>query len=1082
MQENVIIDFSTDMSKLTSAIDALEKMGAVTVEQANAAKKAATEYKAQQDAIATGMRSSSSEVEKFAESYKNLVSKITGGAINNTFKDIVAAMQTVNPEASKLFAGFNDVKDAEAFLAQASGTLKQQLAQLAAEGKEGTDEYKNLSVAIEKLGQEMQELSSMPKPDVSPDGQSEKKIVSARTRLKELREEMMRMEDAGQVDSDAFRKLAEEAGALTDQLGDTQDIVNYLASDTKGLDALSTGAQGVVGAFNAGISTMALFGGESEKLQEAFYKVQAAMAAVNGVMAVANALNKTSPLIRGIVYMQTLAAAKATNLQTAATGKATIAQRLFNLVAKANPYVLLAVAIITVVGALAAFISSTKSAAEKQKELNEAQEKELEILELRAKSINRSGKERMDAVQHEINIAKTLGLSEEELIALERKKLEAQRKTYEENKKNAQKEFGFLNENIAKLREYEETLAKIKNSFAQGFKGKISLGDGTTADIEDAIDVFQGKIDNMGKSVEIGMSIVTDSRTLAEAEAELNGRAKKLAEEQNKKRIELAKQASKEELAISRQARDSQIKLIEDEKARREAEVNENFARQKNDLEKRRDELKRDGLLTVKANAAINETLKNQETLRQQKLTEIDREFAKKRLDEKRRDEDLEISLMEDGFDKQKKLIETEYNRQIEDLQTRLDNEASLSDEEYDRMYDRMISLSKKREKEIGQIVLDEKMKNLDKVRQERLDTLDNLYNDELTELAEMYGQGLIKEKDYNLRREQMQHDHATNSAGIEIDSINEQLQSVEAGSDKEKELLQQLSDARKQLAKENADYEIAEAERSAEARLEKEQALKDALKELQSAAFDMANELSQMFFDNEKARLDQQLADLDKFYTTDAEEAAKNRNLKLVSEEELARKEAEIKNKQAAAEKQAAYIQAVINAAKAITQVFATTPPPASFILAGITAAATAIQIAKIASSPVPKYAKGRKGGRGEYALTGELGPEIVWLPDGASVIPAHKSKKLLEGMRIAGEYKIPLPASLSFSNADVSDLRNAQYDYSIDYDKLGHAIAKNVPSIPEIKQLNVSMDENGFSKFLTGKTGRTVFLNSRG
>ena len=49
-------------------------------------------------------------------------------------------------------------------------------------------------------------------------------------------------------------------------------------------------------------------------------------------------------------------------MHTAAQGKgiiatkaATIAQALFNAVAKANPYVLLATALITVVGALAAF-------------------------------------------------------------------------------------------------------------------------------------------------------------------------------------------------------------------------------------------------------------------------------------------------------------------------------------------------------------------------------------------------------------------------------------------------------------------------------------------------------------------------------------------------------------------------------------------------------------------------------------------------------------------------------------------------------------------------------------------------------
>ena len=65
-------------------------------------------------------------------------------------------------------------------------------------------------------------------------------------------------------------------------------------------------------------------------------------------------------------------------MHTAAQGKgiiatkaATIAQALFNAVAKANPYVLLATALITVVGALAAFVIGNSAAKEKQKEMND---------------------------------------------------------------------------------------------------------------------------------------------------------------------------------------------------------------------------------------------------------------------------------------------------------------------------------------------------------------------------------------------------------------------------------------------------------------------------------------------------------------------------------------------------------------------------------------------------------------------------------------------------------------------------------------------------------------------------------------
>ncbi|MDR0737830.1 MAG: hypothetical protein LBF39_02025 [Prevotellaceae bacterium] len=1098
MQENVVIEFSSDTTKLPAAIDLLEKMGAITAEQAAAARKMGAEYKAQQDAIASGTRASVSEVEKFAGAYKNLVSKVTNGAIDNTFKDIVAAMHTVNPEAAKLYEGLSDVKDAEAFVAQTTKLLKQQLSQLAAEGKKDTAEYQGLSTAIDKLEKEVSELSNAPKPDVSPEG--EEKVVSARTRLRELREELMSLEDAGEVDTDKFRKLAEEAGNLTDQIGDTQDIINYLGSDTKGLDALNTGMSGLVGGFNLATSAGALLGGESEKLQEAFYKVQAAMSAVNGAMAVANALNKTSPLIRGIVYIQTLAAAKATNLQTAATGKATIAQRLFNLVAKANPYVLLAMAIITVVGAIAALVMAQDSEIKKQKELNKLREAELEALKLRAESINREAERRVGDIDHEMNLVKKQGeleiamardeserakaeaVLENNLIALEQKRLDAQRQAHNERKENAARDLRDLNANTKALKENEELLAKIKDEIGQGFDGTFNIGMGIRGiDAETAVDLVQERIDKLGESVKIATEIVVDEQKLNETQEEINARALKFDAEQKKKRIELAKQAAKEELEIRRQAIDLSIKLIDDEKTRRVAEVSENFRRQKEDLEKRRAELKKDGLLTAQAQKDINTLLVNLDKQKNNDLDAIAAEFEKKRLAEIRASQDIELSLLPEGFDKRRELTEKEYDRQIKDLKIRLATEKNLTLEQQKRINADIINLTKKREKELAAISKEEDMRLHEDIAQADLDALEERYDTELVELSKMYAQKLIKEEDYNRRKDEIQRKYADDSIQIEMDRINGQLQIVEKGTDEEKELLRQLAEEQKRLAKEKADAEIAEHERSAKKREEREKAVKDAWKELQSAAFDMANELSQMYFDNENARLEQQLADLDKFYTTDAEEAAKNKNLKLVSEEELARKQAEIKNKQAAAEKQAAYIQAVINAAKAITQVFASTSPPASFILAGITAAATAIQIAKIASSPVPKYAKGRKGGRGEYALTGERGPEIMWIPEGASIIPAHKSKKLMEGMRIAGEYKVPFSSVPSFSNIDVAGLQDARYTFDIDYDRLGRSVAKNIPQAPEIRQLNVNMDENGFTKFLAEKTGRTAFLNSR-
>ena len=77
----------------------------------------------------------------------------------------------------------------------------------------------------------------------------------------------------------------------------------------------------------------------------------------------------------------TTASATAENLETAAKSKnivvttaATAAQKAFNVVAKANPYILLATAVIGVVSAFALFSDGAEEATEAQKKLNEAEE------------------------------------------------------------------------------------------------------------------------------------------------------------------------------------------------------------------------------------------------------------------------------------------------------------------------------------------------------------------------------------------------------------------------------------------------------------------------------------------------------------------------------------------------------------------------------------------------------------------------------------------------------------------------------------------------------------------------------------
>ena len=126
------------------------------------------------------------------------------------------------------------------------------------------------------------------------------------------------------------------------------------------------------GVFSTFQGIVALTGDKNEDLEKIMIRLQSAIAVTVGIQQIQNSLSKESSLLQSIQAVQTLARAKADEIAAVSTGKATIAQRAFNLVAKANPYVLLAAAILSVAGAIYLFTRRTDEASNIQKKMNDA--------------------------------------------------------------------------------------------------------------------------------------------------------------------------------------------------------------------------------------------------------------------------------------------------------------------------------------------------------------------------------------------------------------------------------------------------------------------------------------------------------------------------------------------------------------------------------------------------------------------------------------------------------------------------------------------------------------------------------------
>ena len=263
----------------------------------------------------------------------------------------------------------------------------------------------------------------------------------------------------------------------------------------------------------------------------------------------------------------------------------------------------------------------------------------------------------------------------------------------------------------------------------------------------------------------------------------------------------------------------------------------------------------------------------------------------------------------------------------------------------------------------------------------------------------------------------------------------------------------EQISQARFDIEKQRRDEELEDFMKKEEQK-----------REIIQASFDIANTLGNALFDAKKQQIDEEMELFMRNYTTDAEEAAKNKNMKLISEQEFQRKQLELKQKQAKADKQQALFNIAMSTAQAVIAALASVPPnvPLS-ISAGVIGA---IQAAAVAAKPLPRYAKGKAaGGAGHFATVGEQGAETMWIPDGAAVIPHGKPMD----WRTFEQFNIPNIAGLGDKY-----IRGAE----IDYNKLGRAVADNI-KIPTPKPVTVNVDKNGISTFDGIST--TKYLNKK-
>lgn len=571
---------------------------------------------------------------------------------------------------------------------------------LSDEYRKSTEEGRKLVAETDALYQEMKRLqeetgkTSLNVGNYSADAQ--KLTTQIENQTKQLA--LLRLE--GKQNTEEYQRLSRETAILRDAIRDATAEVNNMASDTSNLDAVLGAASAASGGFSAYTGIMELAGVESENVEKAQKKLQAAIAVTTGVQAIQNSIQKQSALMLGISRLQQTALTKAkvydrlvTMQGTKATISATVAQKAFNLIANANPYVLLATALVTVVGALTLFSMGTKDAAEKQKRLNEFQLQYIELLKKEGEEINREGNERIAQLERELKVAKARNAGFNETRKIEEKIHEERVKNNNNDLNTYSKILDALDENREKLKLTRKELEGLYEKQSKGISNAFIEIDGKRVQksIKDAIEIIKGRVDGLEASINLAVNIKTESEDLV-------AEAKEMAEQKKQETQNIVKQ----ETDILRKAEDVRISLIKNSFDQQRSQRKAANARSIADIKY---QLETDNNLTEKARKSLNDSIISLRKQLDNELKEIDKQQNASELAAIRLTEDAKIALLEEGADKQRELLRVSYERQIQDLTNSLNTERdSLTEIQKNEMESRLGYLRDQYTKDLNQL------------------------------------------------------------------------------------------------------------------------------------------------------------------------------------------------------------------------------------------------------------------------------------------------------------------------------------------------------------------------------------------
>lgn len=184
----------------------------------------------------------------------------------------------------------------------------------------------------------------------------------------------------------------------------------------------------------------------------------------------------------------------------------------------------------------------------------------------------------------------------------------------------------------------------------------------------------------------------TEVGLTAEHEEYLRNLIEKKRKERNMALDKIDYERLKSELAATRATEDAVQKGIKDGFDKRRNQINQNYARETQDIQ---NELERNTELTLKEKEELNRQIVALETARKKELSDLAHEEYKDILSITRATEDSIIESKAESFAKQLEQLETQHQREKEDIQDRLNFEA-LTEEQQEALSEQLFAIDQK--------------------------------------------------------------------------------------------------------------------------------------------------------------------------------------------------------------------------------------------------------------------------------------------------------------------------------------------------------------------------------------------------